>query len=379
MTGLSVLILADPDAARLAVRRDALAGEDVTVYQAESGREALDLAAALKPDAVLLSLKLADPDCIEVYHRLKTDSAFTAPVILSVPACASEDRKAAAFAENADAYLLEPVAPEVFAATVRSALRLGRAERERSELNGRLRTAQAEIEQFAAQICHDVEEPLRAVSTFVQLVEERREGDAAASGGLTDSERGYLDHVLAASARVRYLLRGFLTYAQAGPGRRAHFGRLDLRAAAVAAVQSLRKRVEETRTGILIEEPWPLVWGDFGQLQQVFEHVIRNAIDYRQPGSAITVTIGAKSNLGEEWVVAVADNGAGVAPEFQSSIFLPFKRLHGREIPGAGMGLAISRKIVEAHGGHMWVESKPGAGASFRFSLRALDAVQAAS
>ena len=115
----------------------------------------------------------------------------------------------------------------------------------------RLRAAQSEIEHFAAQVCHDVEEPLRAVTTFVQLVEERSEA------GFTENERGYLDHVLTASARVRCLLRGFLGYAQAGHGRLAHFGRLDLRSAAAAAVQSLRRRVEESHTTIVFEQPWP--------------------------------------------------------------------------------------------------------------------------
>ena len=241
---------------------------------------------------------------MELYNRLKADARFTSPVILSIPTSAPDARKAIALAQSADAYLVEPVDAEVLAATVRSTLRLGRAERERSALSARLRAAQSEIEQFAAQVCHDVEEPLRAVTTFVQLVEERNEA------GLTENERGYLDHVLTASARVRCLLRGFLSYAQAGHGRLAHFGRLDLRSAAAAAVQSLRKRVEESRTTIVFEQPWPVVWGDFGQLQQVFEQLIRNAIDYRPSGSNATVTIGAKQTNGEEWVVAVADNGS---------------------------------------------------------------------
>jgi two-component system, chemotaxis family, sensor kinase Cph1 len=148
---------------------------------------------------------------------------------------------------------------------------------------------------------------------------------------------------------------------------------------AAAAVQSLRKRVEESRSEIVIEEPWPTVWADFGQLQQVFEQVLRNAIDYHAPQSAARVTLSAKRGDGDEWVVLIADNGAGVATDFQASIFLPFKRLHGREIPGAGMGLAICRKIVEAHGGRMWVESQPGAGASFYFTLRAFETAEKAA
>lgn len=371
MTDLSVFVLADGNEQRRRERRAVLAGEDLCVLEAALGREALDLAALHRPDAILLDLDLPDPDGLEVYSRLKSDAKFTSPVILSIPGSAT-DRKAMALAQGADAYLVEPVEPEVFAAAVRSTLRLGRAERERSALGARLRAAQSEIEQFAAQLCHDVEDPLRAVITFVQLVEERQ-------GTLADAERAYLEHVLAASARVRSLLRGFLSYAQAGHGRRAYFGRLDLRAAAAAAVLSLHKRIEESRTEIVIQEPWPTVWADFGQLQQVFEQVIRNAIDYRRPETTARVTLSAQRSAGDEWVVAIADNGAGVARDFQSSVFLPFKRLHGREIPGAGLGLAICRKIVEAHGGRMWMESQPGAGASFYFTVRAVDAAEKAS
>lgn len=373
MSEHSVLVLADGNAARRSERHAALTAsglsdDDLLIYEAARGTEALEFVALHNPDAVLLDIELPDdPDGIDVYARLKADVAFTAPVILAIPRSAPEARKAAAFACGADAYIVEPEAPEALAATVRSALRLGWAERRLSAANASLRAAQAEIEQFASQVCHDVEEPLRAVTTFVELVEER------GPDSLTENERAYLGHVLAASARVRGLLRGFSAYTQAGCGRRAHFGRLDLRGPAYAAVQSLRKRVEESQTSILFEEPWPPVWGDFAQLQQVFEQVIGNAINYRAPGSAPTITIGAKPASGAEWIVAVADRGMGIAAGFHSSIFLPFKRLHGREIPGAGMGLAISRRIVEAHGGRMWVESSEGRGAVFCFSLRALE------
>ncbi len=369
MTRLPVLLLADPDEPRRSARRATLEGEDLAIQEASRGSEVLELAARAAsnaiPDAILIELELADPDGLEVYRRLKADPGFTAPVILSVAAATPEARKAAALAEGADIYLLEPEEPELFAAAVRSMLRLGRAERERSELSARLRAAQAETEQFAAQLCHDVEEPLRAVTTFVQLVEERQ--------GLSEPERRYLEHVLSAGSRVRALLRGFLGYAQAGHGRRARFGRVDLRSPAAAAVQALKKRVEQSGAAIAMEGTWPTVWGDFGQLQHVFEQLIRNAIDYHPAGSAPAINIRAENGPAGEWTVAVSDNGPGIAADFQASVFQPFKRLHGREIPGAGMGLAIAKKIVEAHGGRIWVESRAGAGASVRFSVRELE------
>ncbi len=378
MSEHSVLILADGDAARRSLRRAALADpaqreDDMLILEATSGTEALELTARHQPDAVMVDLDLPDLDGIEVHSRLKADAKFTSPVIVSIPAGASAARRAAGFLCGADAYIVEPSDPEALAAivrcTLRMALRIGCAERELAATSARLRGVQAEMEQFASQVCHDVEEPLRAVTTFVQLVEERGEP------GFTASERGFLEHVLVASNRVRGLLRGFLSYTQAGRGRRAHFGRLDLGAPARAAVQSLRKRVEESGTSIIFEEAWPVVWGDFGQLQQVFEQVIGNAIDYRQPGSPARIAISAALS-GETWVVSVADSGGGIAPDFHSSVFLPVKRLHGRDNPGTGMGLAISKRIVEAHGGCMWVESTPGNGSTFHFTLRPLEAAE---
>lgn len=376
MTSLPVLLLADPNEARRRSRRSALESEELVVQEASTGTEALESIKQKAPDAILIELGLADPDGLDVLRRLKADSAFTSPIIVSIPAPAPEERKTAALAESAEAYLLEPGGTqtdgdqergqmELLAATVRSMIRLGRAERERSALSADLRSAQGEAELFAARLYHDIEEPLRAVTTFVQIVEERKV--------LTESEQGYATLVQAAATRVRALLRGFISYAQAGHGNRSRFGRVDLKSPATAAVQALRKRIEQSHATVSIEGAWPTVWGDFGQLQQVFDHLLRNAIDYIPAGTAPVISLRAEHGPEQDWTIAVSDNGSGIPADFQASIFLPFKRLHGREIPGAGLGLAIARKIVETHGGRIWVESRAGGGASFRFSIRAAE------
>ncbi len=365
----SVIVLADHQPESRKARCGILAAEDVNLYVAESGSQALDLVALHKPDVVILDAELPDVDGNEVFRRLKSDAGISPLIILTISASAPPCRRKAALACGADAYLLEPVEPDVFAAIVQSALKAGQrlkqADQELSDLRERLAEARGEVEQFASRACHDIEEPLRAVTTFAQLIEERRERNLSAD------ERTYLGHVMAASTRVRNLVRGFLSYAQAGNGnRRTQLGPVNLRAAAAAAVQALRKRVDESGSVVIFEDEWPAVWGDFGQLQQVFEQVIGNAIEYRRPGSAVEVTLGAGRTNAGECEVAIADNGNGIPTDFRSSIFLPFKRLHGRETPGAGLGLAISKRIVEAHGGRIWVDSTPGTGARFCFTLR---------
>jgi signal transduction histidine kinase len=139
----------------------------------------------------------------------------------------------------------------------------------------------------------------------------------------------------------------------------------------VAAVQALRERIKESGADIQIQNPLPSALGDFSDLQQVIQCLVGNAINYRRSNTNLSITIGTRQGPTGECLIFVSDNGIGVAKEYQESIFAPFKRLHGPEIPGAGLGLAISKHIVEAHGGRIWVESEPGCGASFVLTLRA--------
>jgi signal transduction histidine kinase len=112
------------------------------------------------------------------------------------------------------------------------------------------------------------------------------------------------------------------------------------------------------------------VWGDFTNLVSVFHNLISNSLKYRRPDHASIIQIEAKQSSPIEWTIRVNDNGIGIAPKYHLQIFEPFKRLHGSEIPGTGIGLALCRRIVEAHGGRIWVESVPGHGATFCFTLR---------
>jgi len=366
MSRVPVVVLAGRDEVTKKQKSAALRAERIDLHEVESGSSVLDISEP-RPDLVILDL--ADADGMEVCRRLKTSRSSTAAVLLSIPASAPDSLKQTAFRSGADGYLIEPLEPESLAAIVRTALKSAQAHREAAtlaervhSLEGKVREAESETEQFAAQICHDIEEPLRALTTFVELVDEHREGK------LSRDERAYLEHVISASSRVRHMLRGFLSYSQAGRGRRTRFSPVDLKIVAASAVQSLRQRIDETGAVVRLDQTFPSVPGDFGDLQQVFKQVIGNAIEYSRTGPPPSVTVSANRD-GEEWTITIADNGPGIAPELQSAIFLPFKRLHGRDIPGAGLGLSISKKIVEAHGGRMWVEGEPGKGSSFRFTL----------
>jgi signal transduction histidine kinase len=138
-----------------------------------------------------------------------------------------------------------------------------------------------------------------------------------------------------------------------------------------SALRNLHEALADSQAKVLVSGPLPGVWGHFPSLQQVIESLVGNAIKYRRPDTPLSIRIGAEPRSQEEWLISIEDNGTGIAPQHHASIFLPFKRLHGREIPGTGMGLALCRRIVGAHGGRIWVESSPGQGAKFRFTLGA--------
>ncbi|HEX7362552.1 MAG TPA: ATP-binding protein, partial [Bryobacteraceae bacterium] len=171
------------------------------------------------------------------------------------------------------------------------------------------------------------------------------------------------------AVRMRALIDDLLTYSQAG-SEPASQQIVDLNVVLSWALENLRESIE--RSGAVITScTLPSVAGDEPQLGQVFQNLIGNAIKYSRPGVQPVIEITA-SQKADECVIAIRDNGLGIDNEYFHQIFAPFKRLHGRDIPGTGIGLAMCRRIIEAHGGRIWVESVAGQGSTFSFSFPAL-------
>jgi len=233
-----------------------------------------------------------------------------------------------------------------------------------SLLQGKLKVAQEEFQQFALRASHDFQESLRAMNTFSQLIAEAR-GEA-----LSDRERQYLDYMLNGTDRMRDLLDYFLIYAQSASDNPATYSMVDLKGVAHSAVKSLHEPISESGASVTISPSLPRVWGNSPRLQQVLRCMITNAIKYRNPDAPLEIRIEAARDIAGEWKVSVRDNGIGIAKQYHESVFAPFKRLHGKNIPGCGMGLAVCRRIVEAHGGRIWVDSTPDGGSDFQFTLR---------
>lgn len=235
-----------------------------------------------------------------------------------------------------------------------------RAEATLRETAEELARSNRDLEQFAYVASHDLQEPLRAVSGFVTLLKQRYHDqlDAKANEWIGNTVEGAL--------RMQSLINDLLAYSRVGT-RGGSFQSVEARSAVDAALHNLSASIQESGATVAADH-LPRVWADLIQLVQLFQNLIGNAIKFRGERPP-EIRIGARRE-GDAWLFWVRDNGIGIAPEYAERVFLIFQRLHTRsKYPGTGMGLAICKKIVERHGGRIWLESQPGEGTTFYFTL----------
>ncbi len=235
------------------------------------------------------------------------------------------------------------------------------AERALREKTDALARSNAELEQFAYVASHDLQEPLRMVSSYVQLFERRY------AGQVDSQAKKYIDYAVEGAKRMQALIGGLLEFSRVGRVDEPS-GTVDTDAALDQALLNLRSAIEESRATVR-RGPLPTLTGNASRLAQVFQNLVANAIKFRRHGEAPVVHVSAIPS-GREWAFAVRDNGIGIDPAYLERIFVIFQRLHTRaEYPGTGIGLSICKKVIERHGGRIWVESTAGAGATFHFTL----------
>ena len=192
--------------------------------------------------------------------------------------------------------------------------------------------------------------------------------ERTAKAKLSDDELEYLGYIADGSRRMRLLINDLLIYSQVGQ-KPASSRNIDLNAVLAWTLDDLREGISRSGAEITTD-PLPSINGDEAQFGHVFQNLIGNAIKYARPGVAPTIHLSSSRENGS-WKIAVSDNGIGIDPAYFQLIFAPFKRLHGKEISGTGIGLAVCRRVVESHGGKIWVESRLGQGSTFYFTLPA--------
>lgn len=225
-----------------------------------------------------------------------------------------------------------------------------------------LARSNAELEQFAYVSSHDLQEPLRMVASYTQLL-EKRYADKFDEKGLL-----FLHYIVDGARRMQQLIDDLLMFSRVGT-RGKELRPLPANEPLAAALQNLKTSIQESGATISAPE-LPRVMGDATQLTQLFQNLIGNAVKFHRPNLPPRIEIEV-TDQNEFWLFAVKDNGIGIDQGHFERIFVIFQRLHGRtEYPGSGIGLAICKKIIERHGGHIWVESQPDKGSAFYFTLR---------
>jgi light-regulated signal transduction histidine kinase (bacteriophytochrome) len=229
-----------------------------------------------------------------------------------------------------------------------------------------LERSNQELEQFAYVASHDLQEPLRMISSYTQLLARRY------AEKLDQDGHEFVKFAVDGAARMQALINDLLAYSRVGTKAKA-FAPVDTGEVLGRVLKNLEIAIQESRAQIKVD-PLPAITGDGTQLTQLFQNLLGNAIKFsgEQP-PAIQVSATRQPGDGpERWRFEVTDQGIGIEPQHFDRIFVIFQRLHSREeYPGTGIGLAVCKKIVERHGGQIWVESKPGLGTTFHFTLLA--------
>lgn len=222
-----------------------------------------------------------------------------------------------------------------------------------------------ELEQFAYVASHDLQEPLRMVASYTQLLAER------CRGKLDENADKYINYAVEGAMRMQTLIQDLLAFSRVGRNGNEQ-KRTDCNSALEEVRLNLRAAIEESQASIL-SDGLPTIAVERSQIVQLLQNLIGNAIKFRGTSPPV-VRVSAQRHQ-SEWVLSVTDNGIGIAPEHRDVIFVIFQRLHTRsEYPGNGVGLAICKKIVEQHGGRIWVESETQRGSTFYVSLPACEA-----
>jgi PAS domain S-box-containing protein len=236
-----------------------------------------------------------------------------------------------------------------------------RAQKQLAEHARELERSNSELEQFAYVASHDLQEPLRMVASYCQLLQRRYKGK------LDGDADEFIGFAVEGATRMQRMINELLNYSRVGR-KSAGFAAVDCNAAVAAAQDGLAVAIEEAGATIRVGA-LPTVMGEATLLQQLFQNLVGNAMKFRRDGVAPEIAIAATREE-DAWRFTVADNGIGIEGEYLERIFLLFQRLHERsKYPGTGIGLALCKKVVEHHGGRLWVESEPGRGSTFIFTI----------
>jgi PAS domain S-box-containing protein len=230
-----------------------------------------------------------------------------------------------------------------------------------------LKRSNRELEEFAYVASHDLQEPLQMVSNHIQLLSRRYQGR------LDQDADEFIDFALEGTDRLKSLISDLLEYSKVGTTDREYVP-VEMEGVYAKVMETFQPIIDDCK-GMITHDPLPVVLGDREQMGLLLYNLIDNSIKFHG-NEPPRIHVGARQ-MSERWLLFVRDNGIGIDPQYTERVFVIFQRLHSRDdYPGTGIGLAICRKIIERHGGHIWVDSEPGKGATFYFTLAPVDSWQ---
>jgi len=326
-----------------------------SVLEAQSGDETIRLATLHKPQLILLDVNLPDANGFEVCKQIRSNPELSATTVLHISASSiMPQHQVYGLDSGADGYLVEPMEPSVLIATVNAYLRMRRAE-------DALRRSNQGLEEFAFVISHDLQEPLRNISIYTELLSNHLEPY------LDEPSRLYQHYVLTGVTRMQKLIKDLLQFSRLIQDGSEGSGIANLGTVLEQVLEAMANAIE-AEGAVVTYDPLPVVKGGENLLEQVIRNLLSNALKYRKPDDPPRIHIAAK-RAGRSWIISMQDNGIGFESKFSDRIFTLFQRLHGQEYAGTGVGLAICKRIVEHGGGRIWAESSPGNGSTFHFML----------
>ena len=368
--GGSALLLVDDRPGNLLALEAVLAPLGRRMLRARSGAEALRHLLTDDVAVIVMDVQMPGLDGFETAEEIKQrERTADIPIIFLTAISQDLAHRLRGYGTGAVDYIFKPVEPEVLRAKVSVFLELHlktRQLREQAEQLARksadLERSNRDLEQFAYIASHDLQDPLRVVAGFVELLRDR------VAGGDDARAIEWMDRVTATVGRMSALLTDLLAYSRAGADA-SEPEPVDLDAALATALDNLRPAIEEAGASMRCAELGS-AQGRPGEVTQVLQNVVANAVKFRLPGVPPSVEV-ASSTTGATVTVSVRDNGRGIAPGDAERAFQVFERLDGEPYPGTGLGLAVCRKLLEGAGQRIWMEPNEGPGVTVRFTLPA--------
>lgn len=359
------ILLVDDQEANLIALDAVLEPFGENLVRARSGREALRCLLERDFAVVLLDVQMPEMDGFATAELIRArDHTRHTPILFLTAIDRTERQALRGYALGAADYCFKPIAPEIVRAKVAVFVELYRRGRRERKVREELARSNRDLEEFAHVIAHDLQAPLRSVTGHLEALERRL------GARLDEDTRPFLLDAVAAATRMRVQIRDLLTFARVGerPGSSA----ADSEEALGRALSNLRSAISDAGAEI-VHQPLPTVRADPTELMQLFQNLLDNALKFHADAAPKIDVRARRVDAFQEFTVE--DNGIGLdTGQDADRIFGVFQRLHTREeFPGNGIGLAICRRIVENHGGKIWVRSRKGAGATFHFTLPVVD------